>query len=123
MNNDKNMGFRALITGGILMTNLKNVKVKLTLLIECNKEKHNELEYLINGGELGEKGYSLDVLGNKEYEDNVMAIYIIMNTEGSYEKNLQRLSKLHLKIDNLLKKTSIKYRGMSLVPNKVKWDK
>lgn len=105
------------------MTKLKNVKVKLTLSIECNKEKYNELESLINGGVLSEKGYNLEVLGNKECEDNMMDIYIIMNTEGSYEKNLQRLSKLHLEIDNLLKKTSIKYRGMSLVPNKVKWDK
>lgn len=105
------------------MTNSKNVKVELTLLIEYKKGKHNELECMIDEGALSEKEYSLTILGSTEYEDNVMAIYILMNTDGSYEKNLQRLSRIHLKIDNLLKDTSIKYIGLSLVPNNVKWDK
>ncbi len=105
------------------MTNSKNVKVELTLLIECKKGKHNELECMIDEGTLSEKEYSLTILGSTEYEDNAIAIYILMNTEGSYEKNLQRLSRIHLKIDSLLKDTSIKYRGISLVPNNVKWDK
>ena len=105
------------------MTNFKSVKVELTLLIECKEGNHSELEWMIDEGVLNEKEYSLTILGSTEYEDNASAIYILMNTEGSYEINLQRLSRLHLKIENLLKDTSVKYRGISLVPNNVKWDK
>lgn len=105
------------------MTNFKSVKVELILLIECEEGNRNELEGMIDEGVLNEKEYSLTILGSTEYEDNARAIYILMNTEGSYEKNLQRLSRLHLKIENLLKDTNVKYRGISLVPNIVKWDK
>ena len=105
------------------MTNFKSVKVELTLLIESKEGNHSELEWMIDEGVLNEKEYSLTILGSTEYEDNARAIYLLMNTEGSYKKDLQRLSRLHLKIENLLKDTSVKYRGISLGPNNVKWDK
>ena len=105
------------------MTKFKGVKVELTLLIECEKGKHNELELMIDEGVLNEEEYSLSILGITEYEDNVSAIYILMNTDGTYENNLPRLSRLHTKIDKLLKDTSIKYISLSLIPNNVKWDK
>ena len=45
-----------------------------------------------------------------------------MNTIGSYEDNLGKLRDLHFKLEELLKSNSIKYNGMSLIPNKVEWN-
>lgn len=96
------------------------VKVEVTAYMEFKKEQLNEIEIMIN--RLSCEKYSLDVIGSYINENNEVEIYIVMNTEGSYEYNLGKLSDLHLKLEELLKSNSIKYNGMSLIPNKVEWN-
>ncbi|HBG4973249.1 TPA: hypothetical protein KQF34_003065 [Clostridioides difficile] len=104
------------------MAKLKDVNVELTLLVECESDEYEKLESIIDEGGVNGNEYSLTIIGSTEYEDNTKAIYILMNTDGSYEINLKRLSKLHLKITELLNDTSVKYKGISLIPNTVKWE-
>lgn len=96
------------------------VKVEVTAYMEFKKEQLNEIEIMIN--RLSCEKYSLDVIGSYINENNEVEIYIVMSTEGSYEYNLGKLSDLHLKLEELLKSNSIKYNGMSLIPNKVEWN-
>ncbi len=96
------------------------VKVEITAYMECKNEQLKEIEIMIE--ELGCEQYSLDVIGSYINENNQAEIYIVMNTEGSYEDNLERLRQFHFNLEESLKSISIKYNGMSLVPNKVKWN-
>lgn len=97
-----------------------DVKVGITVYLEFEKGRNKNIEIMIK--ELDCKKYSLDVIGSYINENNEVEVYIIMNTEGSYEENLGKLRDLHLKLEELLKNNSIKYNGMSLVPNKVEWN-
>ncbi|EQE83458.1 UNVERIFIED_CONTAM: hypothetical protein C3P01_01430 [Clostridioides difficile] len=96
------------------------VKVEITVCIECKNEQLKKVEKIIKG--LGCKKYTLDIIGSYINENNQAEIYIVMNTEGSYEDNLERLRQFHFNLEESLKSISIKYNGMSLVPNKVKWN-
>ncbi len=96
------------------------VKVEITVCIECKNEQLKKVEKIIKG--LGCKKYGLDIIGSYINENNHVEIYIVMNTEGSYEDNLERLRQFHFNLEESLKSISIKYNGISLVPNKVKWN-
>ncbi len=96
------------------------VKVEVIAYMKCKNEQLKEIEIIIK--ELGCEKYSLDVIGSYINENNEVEIYIVMNTEGSYEDNLERLRQFHFNLEESLKSISIKYNGMSLVPNKVKWN-
>lgn len=96
------------------------VKVEITAYMKCKNEQLKEIEIIIK--ELGCEKYSLDIIGSYINENNEVEIYIVMNTEGSYEDNLERLRQFHFNLEESLKSISIKYNGMSLVPNKVKWN-
>lgn len=96
------------------------VKVELTAYMECKNEQLKEIEIMIK--ELGCEKYSLDVIGSYINENNEVEIYIVMNTEGSYKDNLERLRQFHFDLEESLKSNSVKYNGMSLIPNKVNWN-
>lgn len=104
------------------MTKLKNVKVEITLFVECNQYGCEELIEIIEEGLLNNKEYTLSVFRNTKYCDNTKAIYMIMYTNGSYEMNLKRLRNLHTNIEELLEGTSVEYKGISLIPNQVNWE-
>ena len=98
----------------------KKVNVELTAYLELRNQQLKKIETMIK--ELNCEKYSLNVIGSYINENNEVEVYIIINTEGSYEENLGKLRHLHLKLEELLKNNSIKYNGMSLVPNKVEWN-
>lgn len=104
------------------MRKLKEIKVELTVDLECNHNQYEELEKLINEGVLNESEYNLEIVGLVNYKNNITELHLIMNTQGSYEDNLDRIRTLHIKIEELLKVISVEYNGMSLIPNKVEWN-
>lgn len=99
-----------------------NVKVEITVYLECTKEENQNFEELLKSYFRCNEEHSLDIIGSYRSINNDVEIYLAMNTTGSYEDNLDKFRQLHLKLDEFLKNNSIKYKGMSLVPNKVKWN-
>lgn len=96
------------------------VNIGITAYAECKNKQLEKVEKIIKG--LGCKKSSLDIIGSYINENNQAEIYIVMNTEGSYEDNLERLRQFHFNLEQSLKSISIKYNGMSLIPNKVNWN-
>lgn len=104
------------------MKKTKDVKVELTVDLNCNHSQYEELEKLINKGYLNGHEYNLDIVGLDNYKNKITKLHLIMNTQGSYEDNLDRIRTLHTKIEELLKVINVEYKGMSLIPNKVEWN-
>lgn len=99
-----------------------NVKVEIIVHLECKNGLNLNLEEMVKYYFSGNKEYSLDIIGTYRSINNEVELYSVMNTIGSYEDNLGKLRDLHFKLEELLKSNSIKYNGMSLIPNKVEWN-
>lgn len=112
--NEKNIG-------GLLM-NKNNVKVEIKVQLECKEDQNQNSEKMIELYFSGNEKYSLEIIGSYSNTNNDVELYLVMNTTGSYEDNLDRLRELHFKLEELLESKSVKYKGMSLIPNKVNWN-
>lgn len=99
-----------------------NVKIEITVYLECKKGQNQNLEEMVKSYFSDNEEYRLEVIGTYRSTNDDVELYLVMNTTGSYEDNLDKLRQLHLKLDKLLKNNSIKYNGMSLIPNKVNWN-
>ncbi len=99
-----------------------NVKVEIKVELECNKNQNQNLEKMIELYFSGNEKYSLEIIGSYRNTNNDVDLYLVMNTTGSYEDNLDRLRELHFELEKLLESNSSKYNGMSLIPNKVNWN-
>ena len=114
-------GFRAHYKmGGLQMK--YDVNAEVTLYVECKREQEEELQIIIKDYFLDSGEYTLDIIGCNINSNNETEFYIIMNTKGSYEDNLEKFNHLHMSMGYLLEGTSIKYKGISLIPNQVKWN-
>ena len=96
------------------------VEVYITMHVQIENNKLERIEELIKSVML--KYNYLNIIGSYISESNEVQIYIVMNTKGSYEENLTKIKKLHFKLERLLEDTEIKYNGISLIPNKIKWN-
>lgn len=99
-----------------------DVKAEITLYVECEKDQQKELEIIINEYFLDSEEYTLDIIGSNINSNEETEFYIVMNTNGSYEDNLQKFKHLHRNMGYLLEGTSIKYKGISLIPNEITWN-
>ena len=104
------------------MKKSKSIKVELTVGLTCSYVQHKEVNKLINEGMINGNAYSLEVAGVDNYENNTTELHLIMSTEGTYEDNLDRIKEIHRKLEHLSKGTSMEYKGISLIPNKVEWN-
>lgn len=100
----------------------KDITVEIRLYVECKENQRKDLELRVKEYFLEEKEYTLNFKGYSKNYNEETEFYIVMNTEGSYESNLVKLKHLHMVIEDLLKDTSMKYKGISLIPNRVKWN-
>lgn len=99
-----------------------NVKVEIKVQLECKKGLNQNLEDIVELNFRENEEYSLEIIGIYRSTNNDVELYLVMNTTGSYEDNLNRLRELHFKLEELLESKSVKYKGMSLIPNKVNWN-
>lgn len=102
--------------------NKNNVKVEIKVQLECKEDQNQNSEKMIELYFSGNEKYSLEIIGSYSNTNNDVELYLVMNTTGSYEDNLDRLRELHFKLEELLESKSVKYKGMSLIPNKVNWN-
>ncbi len=102
--------------------NKNNVKVEIKVELECKKNQNENLEKMIELYFSVNEKYSLEIIGSYRNINNDVELYLVMNTTGSYEDNLDKLRELHFKLEELLDSNSFKYNGMSLIPNKVNWN-
>ena len=102
--------------------NKNNVKVEIKVQLECKKDQNQNLDKMMEQHFSRNEEYSLAIIGSYCNTNDDVELYLVMNTTGSYEDNLDRLRELHFELEELLESNSVKYKGMSLTPNKVNWN-
>lgn len=99
-----------------------DVKAEITLYVQCETNQQEELKIIIEEYFLDSGEYTLDIIGCNINSNDETEFYIVMNTNGSYEDNLEKFNHLHRNMGYILEGTSIQYKGISLIPNEVKWN-